>query len=134
MRQTELLHRRRVRVVRAKVFVVRLVAVSAPHALEGQRLGVDHDDAAVPVAVTDIQLIVYGIHRQVGGAAEVLRVGAAATLALMAELRQELALRRELKDLVVLLAASRQPDVVFRIDKDAVLGRRPLVALAGAAP
>jgi len=46
-----------------------------------------------------------------------IAAGAAATLALMAELRQELALRRELKDLVVLLAASPQPDVVFRIDK-----------------
>src|SRR5207253_3897141 len=122
------------RVVRAKVFVVRLVAVRAPHALESQRLGVDYDDAAVPVAVTDIQLIVYGIHREVRGATKVLRVGTAAALALMAELRQELTLRRELEDLGVLVAASRQPDVVFRVDKDAVLGRRPLVALAGATP
>src|SRR3989442_1040438 len=134
VRQTELLHRRRVRVVRTEVFVVRLVAVCPPHALESQRLGVDYDDAAVPVAVTDIQLIVYGIHSQVRGAAKVLRVGTAAALALMAELRQELTLRREFEDLGVLVAVSRQPDVVFRVDKDAVLGGRPLVALAGATP
>src|SRR5437879_13289390 len=51
----------------------------------------------------------------------------------MAELRQELALCRELEDLGVLVAVSRQPDVVFGIDKDAVLGGRPLVALARAA-
>ena len=89
---------------------------------------------AAPVAIADIELIVCGIHRQVGGAAEILRIGVAAALAPMAELRQELALRRELEDLVVLVAASRQPDVVLRIDKDAVLGRRPLVTLAGAAP
>jgi hypothetical protein len=41
--------------------------------------------------------MVYRIHCQVGGAAEILRVGAAAALALMPELRQELAQRRELR-------------------------------------
>src|SRR5262249_19687440 len=85
-------------------------------------------------AVTDIELIVCGIDRQVGGAAEILCVGAAAALAPVAELPQELALRRELEDLVVLLAVSSQPDIVFRIDNDAVFGRRPFVALPGAAP
>src|SRR5262249_31520403 len=85
-------------------------------------------------AVTDIELIVDGVDRQVGGAAEVLGIRAAGTLAPMTELRQELALRSELEDLVVLLTVSPQPDVVFRVDKDAVLDRRPLIALPGAAP
>ena len=134
MRQSELLDRRRVRLVRTKIFVVGLVAVRTPHTLESERPGVDHDNAVVPVAVGDIQLIACGIHRQVGGAAQILRVRAAAALALTAELRQELALCRELEDLGILVAVSRQPDVVLHIDKDAVLGRRPLIALAGAAP
>src|SRR6185436_16750 len=100
MRQAELLRQRRVRIVGTEVLVVRLVSVSAPHAFEGERLGVDHDDAAVAIAIRDIELVVGGIDREVGGAAKVLRVGAAAALALTAELRQELALRGELEDLV----------------------------------
>src|SRR5439155_874595 len=66
--------------------------------------------------------------------AKVLGVGAAAALALMTELRQELTLCCEFENLRVLVTISRQPDVVFRIDEDAVLDRRPLIALAGAAP
>src|SRR5438093_7138205 len=134
MWQPELLDRRRIRVVRAKIFVVGLVAVRPPHALEGELLGVDHANAVVLVAVGDIQLGLCRIHRQVGGPAKVLGVGAAAALALMTELRQELALCCEFENLRVLVTISRQPDVVFRIDEDAVLDRRPLIALAGAAP
>ena len=66
----------------------------------------DHDDAAVSVAVGDVELIGWGIYGQVGRTAEVVRVRAAAAPAAMAELRQELALRVELEDLVILLAAN----------------------------
>src|SRR5262249_36625977 len=101
---------------------------------EAERLGVDHDDATVAVAVRDIELVVDGIDGEVGGATEVGGVGRAGALALTAELRQELALRGELENLVVLFAAACKPHVVLGIDKDAVLDRGPFVALTRAAP
>ena len=68
------------------------------------------------------------------GAAEIVRVVAAAALALMPDLHQELAVARELQDLRVLVAAAAEPDVVLIVHVDAVLELRPLVAGARAAP
>src|SRR5437870_2361469 len=67
-------------------------------------------------------------------AAKLRAAVAAFRLAGAADLHQELALGRELEDLVVLVAVAREPDVALRIDVDAVLAFRPLVARARAAP
>src|SRR5258706_3055239 len=67
-------------------------------------------------------------------AAELRAAVAAFRLAGAPDLQQELALLRELEDLVVLVAVARDPDVAFRVDHDAVLALRPFVAGARAAP
>jgi hypothetical protein len=52
----------------------------------------------------------------------------------VADLQQELAVLGELEDLGVLLAVAADPHITLVVDVDAVIGLRPLVALAGAAP
>ena len=134
VRQAELLRGRRVGVVGTERRVVRFVAVGAPHPLERERRGVEHDDAAVAVAVGHVDLVRHGIDREVGRLAQVPRVGAAAVRPRLAELLQELALARELQEMGVVLAAAGEPHVVLGIHEDAVLGLRPVVALARTAP
>ena len=56
-RIAELLRRRRIRIVRAQIGVVRLVAVGAPVALVLAGVGVEHDHAMVAVAVGDVELV-----------------------------------------------------------------------------
>ena len=51
-----------------------------------------------------------------------------------ADLHQELAVLGELQDVRVLLAVAADPDVALVVDMDAVVGFRPLVALARPAP
>ena len=84
-RRPELLRRRRLRIVAAEIRVVGLVAVGAPVALELPGVGVDDDDAFVAVAVGDVGLVGLGIDEDLGDAAEVLDVVAAAALPLAAE-------------------------------------------------
>src|SRR5262249_43157304 len=55
-------------------------------------------------------------------------------LAVTADLHQELALLGELQDLRIALAVAADPDVALVVHVDAVIGFRPLVALAGTAP
>src|SRR4029077_7368943 len=52
----------------------------------------------------------------------------------LADLLQELAVGRELQDLVVILAVAGEPDVALLVDVDAVLGARPFVAGTRATP
>jgi hypothetical protein len=78
---------------RAERRVVRLVAVGAPHPLERERVGVEHDHAAVAVAIGHVDLVRHRIDRQVRRLAQVARIGAAAVRARLAELLQELSLR-----------------------------------------
>ena len=88
----------------------------------------------VDVTVGDVELIGGFVDDHVGRRAEVLGVVAAASLALVPNLHQELPLPGELQDVRVLVAARAQPHVVPRVDVDAVLELRPFVAGAGAAP
>ena len=118
--------------VRARIGVVRLLAVRAPVALVRAGVGVEHDDAAVAVAVGDVHLVGGEIDFRFGRAIEVRRVGVALALAFATDLQQELSLPRELQHLVALVG--RQPHVVFAVDGDAVHRRRPLVACARPAP
>src|SRR5439155_27387612 len=92
------------------------------------------DDAVVHVAVGDVELVDGFVDGHARGAAEILRVVAALSLALMADLQQELAVARELQDLRVLVAAAAEPDIVAAIDVDSVFELRPLVAGPRAAP
>ena len=130
-RVAELLRGRRRGIVRAEVGVVRLVAVGAPVALHLAGVGVEHGDALVEIAVRDIGFVGFRIDPDLGDAAEILQVVAAAVLAEVADLHQELAVLGEFEDVGVLLAVAADPDVAFVVDMDAVVGLRPLVARPG---
>ena len=127
MRQAELLRHRRVRVERTWIGIVRAIAVRAPHPLERERVAVEHDDAAVTVAVGHEDLVVGRVHGEIGRPAHVGGVGAALAHAGLAELLEELPLLRELQDLMILGAVARQPDDVLVVHEYAVLGLRPVV-------
>jgi hypothetical protein len=70
----------------------------------------------------------------VSGTAELGPAVAAFGLSGPADLHQELAVRRELEDLVVLVRVTRDPDIAVGVDHDAVLALRPFVARARPAP
>src|SRR5688572_12711246 len=102
--------------------------------LVSARLGVEHDDAAVAIAVGDVDLASRDVDAQVGRAAEIRRIVAAARLPAAADLQQKLSVERELQYLRIVVAVAREPDGVGCVDEDAVLARRPLVARARTAP
>ncbi len=113
--------------------VRRHVAKGAPHALERSRVGVEHDDAPVAVAVGDEELVGRRMHEDVGRLPQVARVGVGLLLSPAADLHHELAGLRELEDLVV-VAVPADPHEALVVDEDAVFGAGPLVAVARAAP
>ena len=86
---------------RALVLVHRLVAERAPHALERAGIGVEHGHAVVAVAVGDEQLVGLRQHPHVRRLVQVQRVGVALALGAAADLHHELAVLRELQELVV---------------------------------
>ena len=88
----------------------------------------------VAVAIGHVHLVGGRIHHEIRGAAHVLRVGAAAAHARLAELLEELAFPREFQELRIFGAAAGQPHDVFLIHEHAVLGLRPVVAWARATP
>jgi hypothetical protein len=53
---------------------------------------------------------------------------------ILADLQHELAVGRELEDLAVVVAVAGDPDEALRVDVDAVLVARPVVARAGGRP
>ena len=57
-------------VVGRLLVVIRLLAVGAPVALVGPGLGIEHGDAAVAIAVGNVDLLGDGIDRDVGRLAE----------------------------------------------------------------
>ncbi len=117
-----------------EIAVVGLLAVRAPVPFVGAGRGVKDDDTVVHVAVGDVELVGGPVEGHVGGAAEVLRIVAAAALTLAADLHHELPLARELQNVRVFLPAAAQPDMVCVVDVDAMLEVGPLVALARTAP
>src|SRR6185436_2590739 len=108
------------------------LAVGAPVALVGEALGIEHHDAPVAIAVRDIQLAVGDHH--VRGPSKLRRAVGTLGLAGLAELLQELSIRCELEDLVVLVVVPRDPNVAVVVYEDAVFLYRPVVAGARAAP
>ena len=120
------------RIVWARIGVVRLLAVRAPVTLVCARVGIEHDDAAVAVAVGDVHFVRGEIDFCFSGPIEIRRVGVALALTLATDLQQELSLPRELQHLMPLVGG--EPHVVFAVDGNAVHRRRPLVAFARPAP
>ena len=88
----------------------------------------------VDVAVGDVQLVGGCIDDHVRRGAEILRIVAAAALALPADLQHELALAGELQRCAILFAASGDPHVIAAVDVNAVLEIGPFVAGAGPTP
>ena len=97
-------------------------------ALVGAGLAIEHDDAAVGIAVGGEHFLRGDIDRDIGRRAEPLGRIAVVALALLADLQHELAVHGELEQLAVLLAVAGEPDEIVVVDEDAVLALRPLVA------
>jgi hypothetical protein len=74
------------------------------------------------------------MHERVGRLIEILGVGVAAAFSGAADLHDELTVPGELQDLMIVRPVAADPHEAFRIDIDAVLGVRPLVARAGSTP
>ena len=108
--------------------------VGAPVALVGASLRVEHDDPVVAIAVGDEQLVRLGIDGHRRGPVEMPGVRVPADDPLPADLQEELAVGRELENLAVLRIVARDPHVPLRVDEDAVLVERPVVARARPAP
>ena len=109
-------------------------AIGAPVSLVGAGIGVEDDDAAVAVAVGDVDLVGRRIDRDIGWAAQPRHVVARGTVRGVANLQHEAAVAGEFQHLPIIGAVAADPDEAFRIDIDAVLALEPVVALARAAP
>src|SRR5207237_576599 len=83
-------------------------------------LGVEHDHATIAIAVGNEHLVGLRIHGDARGPAQMLGAVAVSGDAALADLEQELSVPGEFEDLPVPVAVARQPDVVLRIDRDAV--------------
>ncbi len=97
-------------------------------------LSVENRHPSVEVAVGDEGLVRGNVEGHLRGAAEVRRIAAAGVAARLAQLQQELPVARELEDVRIVRAVAADPDVVHRVDGDAVIRRRPVVAGTGSAP
>src|SRR5262249_60660593 len=93
-------------------------AVRTPVSLVGAGLRAEHDEAMVLVAVGDEPLVSGRVHAHVRRAPEVRGVTVAPGHAGLADLEQELSIRRELQDLMVLLTAAGDPHVVLVVYED----------------
>ena len=135
-RRAELLRQRRVGVVASEVGVVRLVAVGAPVALELAGVGVDARRRACCRSRRRCRPRSSFLSTKILATMPKCSVSVAVDRhALLADLHQELAVLRELQHHAVAGAVAADPDVALVVDGDAVVRRRPLVAVAvGAAP
>src|SRR5262245_63572561 len=128
-RSAELFGRRRVRIVATEVGVVGFVAIRAPVALELAGIGIDNCHTFVEVAVCYVGFVSLRVNEDFGHSPEIIGVVAAGGLALVAELREELAVLSELQDMGVVRAVVADPDIAFVIYGDSVVRLCPLVDL-----
>src|SRR5262245_65122069 len=105
----ELLRGRSVRIVASEVLIARLVAVRAPVPLELTGVGVDHGDAMVAVAISDVRFVSLLIDEDLCHLSERPRVGAAGARVAETELFDELAILRELQHVAVVGAVAADP-------------------------
>jgi hypothetical protein len=134
VRQSKLLRRRSIGIVRPEIHVTRAIPVGSPHPLECEGIGVQNDDTTVAVAVGHIDLVGDGIHDEIGRAAHVRRVCAPLAHPCLAKLPEELSLSGEGQKLMILAAVAGQPHDVLVIDEHTVLGLRPFVARTWTSP
>src|SRR4051795_4078661 len=127
----ELLRHRRFRIVGGLLVVVRRLAVSAPVPLVGAGGGVEHDDAAVAVAVGDVDFVGGVVDGGLGGLAELGGVVAAFGRRDAADLHHELAVGTEFHDDIVIVGITGEPNIALVVDFDAVLAADPFIAFAG---
>ena len=130
----ELLRDRRLGIVGRLLVVGRRLAVGSPVPLVGERRRIEHDDAAVAVAVGDIDFVRVLVERGFGGFAELRGVVAVGARRDLADLRDEFAVEGEFQDRVVIVGVAADPDEAALVDLDAVLAPNPFIAFARPAP
>src|SRR5215471_9088323 len=97
-------------------------------------IGIENDDTTVEISVGDKQLVCFRIDEQSRRPTEICRVVAAAIFSSMADLQKQLPFGRELQDLVIFPGIAAEPDIVFVIDENPMLGGKPLVTLSWPSP
>jgi hypothetical protein len=102
--------------------------------LVGAGRRIEHDDAVVAVTVCDIDLVRRLVDRGLRGHAELGRIAGARPWRDLANLRDELAIKREFQDRAVIVGIAADPDKAPLVNLNAVLAPHPFVALARAAP
>jgi len=111
-------------------------AERSPHPFESARLAVENDDATIGISVGDIDFPRRVIDEDVGWSMEIARVRIAGARSPPPDLPQEMAVAGKGEQHIVTGAArrpeiSRDPDAPFAVDRNAVLDRWPVIAIAG---
>src|SRR3984957_5352963 len=130
----ELRRHRRLRIIRRLPVVVWRVAIGAPRRLVGARRGVEHDDAAIAIAVGDIDFVRIPVDGSLGRLAELRGVVAALARGDLADLHHEFAVEGEFQNGVVVVGVSPDPDETLVVDLDTVFAADPFVAFTRSAP
>ena len=133
-RSAELLLHRRLGIIRRLLTIIRRIAVGAPMPLIGAGRRVVDNDAAVAVAIGDVDLVGRLVDRGLGGLAELGGVITAGARRDLADLHHELAVEGEFQKHVVVVGVAADPDKAALVDLDAVLAADPFVAVTGSAP
>ena len=102
--------------------------------LVGKRGRIEHGDAAIAVAVGDIDFVGLLVDRGLGRLAELRGVVAVGARRDLADLRDEFAVEGEFQDRVVIVGVAADPDEAALVDLDAVLAPNPFIAFARPAP
>ena len=94
---------------------------------------IEHDDAAIAVAVRDVDFVGILVDRSLRGLTELGGVVGAPGRRDLADLAEELAVEGEFEDGVVVVGIAADPDETAVVDFDAVLAADPFIAFAGPA-
>src|SRR5437660_4894586 len=121
VRRVELLRSRTRCLARLGGLVIRLVAVGTPMALVGTGVAVEYDDAAVAVTIGNKHLVGLIVDGDARRPAQMRCIVAVDAYAASADLQQKLSLLAEFEDLAVAVPIAGEPDIVLRINGDAVL-------------
>src|SRR5207248_5530108 len=130
----ELLLRRRLGIIRRLLVIIGRIAVGAPVPLIGARRSVVDNNAAIAVAVGDVEFVDRLVDRGLGGLAELGGVITAGARRDLADLHHELAVEGEFQKHVVVVGVAADPDKAALVDLNAVLAADPFIAFAGSAP
>src|SRR5258706_12142452 len=134
MRIAELLRGLGAGLVCGHLVVARHLAVSAPMPFVRTRRRVEHDHAAVAVAIADENFVVGRLRIDRRRPAHMRIAVAALGSAGLADLQDEFAIAREFQKVIVRRIVAGSPHVALPVDVNAVLVLRPVIPLPGAAP